>query len=92
MRRLISLQRYHWLVLLLFMAAASVSLAWNSYQLVSLSMANIGFLEMHRWDAVRAGALVQLLWIVMRSFLALLSYLVFKGIEVELMHRWRRQP
>lgn len=90
MRRLVALQRYHWTGLLALMCVASVSLAWNSYQLISVSMANVGFLEMHGWDAVREGALVQLAFILLKGFLALLSYLVFKAIEVELVQRWRR--
>jgi hypothetical protein len=90
MRRWLSLQTYHWLVLLLAIAAASASLAWNSYQLVSLSMANVGFLNMHRLDAVREGALVQLALILGKGFAALLSYLLFKALEVELLNRWRR--
>jgi hypothetical protein len=89
MRRLMSLQRHHWLVLLAAMAVASVSLAWNSYQLIMISMANIGFLDMHGIDAVREGALVQLAVILGKGCIALVSYLAVRGIEVELVARWR---
>jgi len=89
MRHWSDLGRFHWIVLLLAMAAASVSIAWNSYGLIMLSMANIRFLERYGLLAVREGGLLQLLLIAAKGLFALLSYLLFKGIEVELMQRWR---
>jgi hypothetical protein len=89
MRNWSDLKRFHWIVLLIGMAAASVSIAWNSYELITLSMANVRFLETHGLLAVMEGGLVQFLVISAKGFVALLSYLLFKGIEDELMQRWR---
>ena len=89
MRHWSDLGRFHWVVLIAIMALASVSIAWNSYDLIKLSMANIRFLETHGVMAIMAGGLVQLLLICGQGLVALFSYLVFKGIEVELMQRWR---
>ncbi|MGL6211704.1 MAG: hypothetical protein ACRC14_17925 [Paracoccaceae bacterium] len=90
MRHWADLGRFHWLVLVLVMGLASVSIAWNSYGLIMLSMANVAFLESYGVAAIREGGLLQLALIGAKGLVALISYLLFKGIEVELMQRWRR--
>lgn len=89
MRHWSDLARFHWSVLILGMALASVSIAWNSFDLLMLSMANLQFLETFGWMAVTHGGLVQSALIVGQALVVLFSYLAFKGIEVELMQRWR---
>ncbi len=89
MMRWLDLGRCHWTVLILCMCTASVVFAWNTYGLVSLSMANIRFLESHGIVAVMEGGLLQFLLIGAKGLIALFSYLLFKGSEIELMQRWR---
>jgi len=87
---LAGLRRYHWVALLALMAVASVSLAWNSYRLIALSMTNVDFLQRYGLLAVMEGGLVQPAVITVKGKTALLSHLLFEGIEVESMQRWRR--
>lgn len=68
---------------------ASVIFAFNSYGLVMVTMANIGFLEQYGLMAVMHGSLWQLLWLGLKGGVSLLAYLVFKGVETELVQRWR---
>jgi hypothetical protein len=89
MMRWLDLGRYHWTVLILCMCVASVVFAWNTYGLISLSMANIRFLESYGIVALMEGGLLQFILIGAKGLIALFSYLLFKGIEVELMQRWR---
>ena len=79
---------YPSLVLLLIMGVCSVGLAWLSFGLVKLAMANFDFLSEYGVLAVMEGGLVQLAVIGVKSLFALLFYLGFKGIEHELLIRW----
>jgi hypothetical protein len=89
MRRWLSLSEYHWLVLLLLLGACATVVAWVSIDLVRLAMANVDFLTRFGTEALREGGLVQLLGIGVRAVIVLVVYLGFKGIEAELIHRWR---
>ena len=80
---------YHWLILLVLLAVSALVLAWASFGLLNLAMANIGFLRQYGLMAVMEGGLVQLVQIALKAFVAMMAYLSFKGIEVELVHRWR---
>ncbi len=72
------------------MCAFSLGLAFLSYNLFSLAMANLGFLQKYGLMAVAEGGLLQLMQIGAKGLLALLCYLGFKGAETELIARWRR--
>ncbi len=89
MRHWLLVQSYHVVVLIAMIAACSVVFAWNSYGLIMVAMANFDFLT--RWGlmAVMEGGLWQSLELALKSLVALFSYLGFKGIEHELIHRWR---
>ena len=78
-----------WLVFLA-MAAAGAALAWLSFDLVRLAMANRDLVAEHGLTALMDGGLTQGLELAFRAGLALLAYLVFKVAEVELVARWRR--
>jgi uncharacterized membrane protein (Fun14 family) len=79
---------YHSVVLILLMGACSVGFAWLSYGLIKVAMANVDFLTEYGLRAISEGGLLQLVIIGIKSFLALLFYLGFKGIEHELLIRW----
>jgi hypothetical protein len=92
MRNWLTLARYHWLVLLAMLAACALVLAWTSFGLLNLAMANVDFLRHYGVMAVMEGGLRQLAGIAAQAFLAMIAYLGFKGIEAELIHRWREGP
>jgi hypothetical protein len=79
---------YHWLVLLVMMGICSVGLAWLSFGLFKIAMANFNLISEHGLVALMDGGLVQLAMIGVESIFALLFYLGFKGIEHELLIRW----
>ncbi len=75
--------------LFLILGLFSVLLAWSSFGLLRLAMANFTFIQAYGSQAIYDGGLVQLLHIGFQALLALLSYLGFKGVETELVARWR---
>jgi hypothetical protein len=89
LRKWFDLSSYHWLVLFAAMAASGAFLAWMTVGLVEVAMANYDFLRTYGSMAVLDGGLVQLVLIGAKALVALVAYLSFKAIEVELVHRWR---
>ncbi|MBA3908974.1 MAG: hypothetical protein C0524_03610 [Rhodobacter sp.] len=89
MRRWLLLSSYHWLVLLTALALSAALVAWISFGLINVAMANFEFLKRYGLMAVREGGLRQAVEIGARASLALLFYLLFKAIETELIQRWR---
>ncbi len=91
MKRWLSLTSYHWLVLFFAMGACAILLAWISFGLINVAMANYNFLSRYGLMAIAEGGLVQAIEIAVKSFFALLFYFCFKAIEVELIYRWRNR-
>jgi hypothetical protein len=89
MRRWVMLSEYHWAVLLVLLGAAAALVAWISFGLINLAMANFDFLTHFGLLAVREGGLLQLIGIGARACVVLAAYLLFKAVETELIHRWR---
>ncbi len=89
MRRLFDLSRYPALVVFLFMAICATVLAWMSFGLLHLAMANAEFLLTYRLMALKDGGLLQTLELAGRGLVALVAYLGLKGCESELITRWR---
>jgi hypothetical protein len=89
MRRWVMLSEYHWAVLLVLLGAAAALVAWISFGLINLAMANFDFLTHFGLLAVREGGLLQLIGIGVRACVVLAAYLLFKAVETELIHRWR---
>lgn len=89
MRRWFVLSSYHWLVLLVVLALSAALVAWISFGLINVAMANFDFLKRHGLMAVREGGLWQAVQIGTRASVALLFYLLFKAVETELIQRWR---
>lgn len=85
----LTLSKYHWAVLLVLLGASAALVAWISFGLINLAMANFDFLTRHGLLALREGGLLQLLEIGAKAGVALAAYLTFKAIETELIHRWR---
>ena len=89
MPKWLMLSTYHWAVLLGLLGASAGLVAWISFGLINLAMANFDFLTRFGLLALREGGLLQLLGIGVKAGVALAAYLVFKAIETELIHRWR---
>jgi hypothetical protein len=89
MRRWLLLTEYHWMVLLALMALSAVLVAWISFGLINLAMANYDFVARHGVTALREGGLLQMLEIGAKAAIALVAYILFKASETELIHRWR---
>ena len=74
--------------LILIISLLAVVLAWNSYGLLMVAMANVGYLQRSGLMGVVDGGLVQFVVICGKALISLFSYLGFKGIESELIRRW----
>ena len=82
------LNRYSVFAVLLIASALVVIFAYATVNLLQVSMANLRFLREFGWEAVQAGALVQLLQIIGSGAIALLSWIGFKLCEGELVRRY----
>ena len=89
MRRWLRLSEYHWIVLFLALGICATVVAWISFGLINLAMANYAFLTEFGLLALREGGLAQLLEIGGKGLVVLACYLLFKAIETELIYRWR---
>lgn len=89
MPRWLKLSEYHWAALVMGLAVSASVLAWLSFGLINLAMANVDFLTRHGLMALHEGGLLQLVGIGLRSAIALAAYVLFKAMETELIHRWR---
>ena len=56
---------------------------------INVAMANLDFLLRHGLMGIAEGGLLQFLSILAKGFLIVLFYFGFKGIEAELLQRWR---
>ena len=88
MARWLYLSSYHWLVLFAAMGICGAWLAWISFGLFNLAMANLAYLTSFGLMAAVDGGLLQAAGIGLKALLALVLYLGFKGIEHELVCRW----
>lgn len=89
MRRLLMLSEYHWAVLVVLLGLSATVVAWTSFGLINLAMANFDFVTRHGGVALREGGLLQMLEIGLQGAVVLAAYFLFKAIETELIHRWR---
>ena len=63
--------------------------AWASFGLINLAMANYDFLTRYGAMALRERGLFQILEIGGKGLVVLAYYFVFKATETELVQRWR---
>ena len=88
-KRLLSISAYSvWFIFVL----AGVSLAvvgYATYNLLSLSMANLAFLREHGWTAIMSGGLLQLLELLLSGIVSLGFFVLYKICESELLTRYR---
>ena len=90
MKRLFQVSRYPAVLVFLLAGLSAVIVAYASFNLLTISMANLHFIQAHGWLALRSGALIQLLGIAFYGVIALAFFLIFKICESELVLRYRR--
>jgi hypothetical protein len=89
MKAWLSPARYHALVLFVMMGLFAAILAWNTFDLAHVAIANARLIGNFGLMALMDGGLLQLFEIAVRGAVSLAAYLGFKACEVELVHRWR---
>jgi hypothetical protein len=83
------LSEYHWAALLGLLGLCAAVVAWISFGLINLAMANFDFVTRYGVLALREGGLLQMVEIGAKASVALGAYILFKAIETELIERWR---
>jgi hypothetical protein len=94
MKRILKLPNYHWIIVFCICGGFAVALAYTSYNLFHLSMANLKFIQQFGALAVMEGALVQTIEILIGAGFSLAFYIGFKLCEAELVTRyscWKSQ-
>jgi len=89
MKKVLSLSRYHWLVVFALCGVFGVILAFSTYNLFHYTMANFSFIQQHGFVAVMEGALWQSLQILANGSVALGCYIGFKICESDLVSRYK---
>ena len=90
MKRLFQISRYPGLLIFLLAAISVVIVAFLTYNLLHMGMANLHFIQQHGWLALRSGGLMQLIQILAYGVVSLFFFIVFKVCESELVIRYRR--
>lgn len=79
-----------WPAVLVFVLAGTVAamFAFATVNLFSQAIASIGFIQKFGWEAIRHGALWQVLELILSGAFALACWIVFKICEHDLEHRY----
>ena len=89
MKRLFQISRYPGIAVFAIAGLSLVLAAFATVNLLNLSMANLAFIRKHGWLAIKQGALVQLLELLVLGSAALACFVLFKICETELVMRYR---
>ncbi|MGJ8584671.1 MAG: hypothetical protein ACSHXD_11290 [Marinosulfonomonas sp.] len=92
---LFNLTRWPSILIFLLAGAATVIFAFVTVNLFSYAMANVGFLRKAGFDAIRHGALIQVVELMFWGGIALVCWVVFKICEHILVERylsWAARP
>lgn len=89
MKRLLNPATYPAFVVFTAAGGFAVLLAYSSYNLFHLSMANLSFLRRHGVLALMEGGLLQLAIITATGAFALFCFLGFKVCEIDLTTRYK---
>lgn len=79
---------YSTFMLILILAAASVGVAWISFNLIGMAMENADLLTHQGLMGAIDGGFAKLLILIAKGVAVLFFYLVFRGAEQELLRRW----
>ncbi len=89
MKRWLILQNWHIAALIAVMGLSAIFLAWTSFNLFGMAMANVKFIREYGAMALADGGFTQFIEISFDAFMSLLAFLLFKGCETEIVKRWR---
>jgi hypothetical protein len=89
MKRWLILQNWHITALIAGMGLSAVFLAWTSVNLFSMAVANLALIRQYGAMALADGGFAQFIEISFDAFVSLLTFLLFKGCETEIVKRWR---
>lgn len=87
--RILDLTRWPVVLVVIGAGFCAAALAFVSFNLFQVAMANAAFLARYGWLAVMEGALWQLATLVLSGTFALFCYFGFKLCENELVQRYR---
>ena len=90
MKRFFDITRFPGFAVFVLAGIAIVIVAFASYNLLHIGMANLRYIGEHGWLALQTGALIQFLQILGYGVVSLFFYLVFKVCESELVARYQR--
>ena len=89
MKRFLILQNWHISALIVVMGLSAVFLAWTSFNLFNTAVANIKLIRLYGAMALADGGFTQFIEISFDALVSLLTFLLFKGCETEIVKRWR---
>ncbi len=90
MKRLLVLQNWHVSVLFIGLGLSSVLFAWTTLNLFNVATSNFQFIAAYGLMGLADGGFLQFVEISWNALASLLLFLMFKGCETEIIHRWRR--
>jgi len=79
---------YSTAALFLILAAASIGLAWISFNLIGMAMENAALLTHEGLMGAIDGGFASLIVLLAKGVAVLFLYFVFRGAEQELLRRW----
>ena len=90
MKRFLDISRYPMLLVFALGGVSIVIVAFATVNLLQMGMANLRFIGEHGWLALKSGAFVQLLQLLLYGSIALFFFILFKICESELVIRYRQ--
>lgn len=92
---MIRLSNWYSIAVFLVAGMATVTFAFASVNLFTAAMASVSFIGEYKWEAIRHGALWQVLELLVSGSIALGGWLIFKICEHILVERylaWSKVP
>jgi hypothetical protein len=89
MKRLWVLQNWHISWLFIGLGLSSVLFAWTTFNLFNVASSNFRFIAEYGIMGLADGGFQQFIEISWNALVSLLLFLLFKGCETEIIHRWR---
>ncbi len=90
MRRFLVLQNWHMFWLFLGLSLSAVVFTWTTFNLYQIASSNLRFIADYGFMGLADGGFIQFLEICWNAVASLLLFLLFKGCETEIVHRWRK--
>jgi hypothetical protein len=89
MKRWLILQNWNISALFIGLGLSAAIFAWTTFNLYQIASSNFRFISDYGVMGLVDGGFLQFLEICWHALLSLLTFLLFKGCETEIMKRWR---